>query len=156
MIHTTDEEADTVGCCSLRVEHMKFDPNSEGGDNKEIELEFLGKDSMLFKQTIDFGQDLYNENNGMGTQVFANLEKFCKKKKQTDEIFDKINPSMLNAHLKQFMDGLTAKVFRCVWRELLCYSVYRDSNTLIAEHTMLPRLFKTNCARRRSYGRLQA
>jgi DNA topoisomerase-1 len=108
----TDEEADTVGCCSLRVEHMKFDPNSEGGDNKEIELEFLGKDSMLFKQTIDFGQDLYNENNGMGTQVFANLEKFCKKKKQTDEIFDKINPSMLNAHLKQFMDGLTAKVFR--------------------------------------------
>jgi DNA topoisomerase-1 len=40
------------------------------------------------------------------------LEKFCKKKKQTDEIFDKINPSMLNAHLKQFMDGLTAKVFR--------------------------------------------
>lgn len=93
---------------------MKFDPNSEGGDNKEIELEFLGKDSMLFKQTIDFGKDLYNENNGMGTQVYENLEKFCKKKKQTDEIFDKINPSMLNLHLKQFMNGLTAKVFRYV------------------------------------------
>ena len=39
----TDEEADTVGCCSLRVEHLHFDPNEEGGDNKEIELEFLGK-----------------------------------------------------------------------------------------------------------------
>ena len=51
----TDEEADTVGCCSLRVEHMRFDPNNEGGDNREIELEFLGKDSMLFKQTIDLG-----------------------------------------------------------------------------------------------------
>ena len=43
----TDEEADTVGCCSLRVEHLHFDPNEEGDDNKEIELEFLGKDSML-------------------------------------------------------------------------------------------------------------
>lgn len=51
----TDEEADTVGCCSLRVEHLHFDPNNEGDDNLEIELEFLGKDSMLFKQTIDFG-----------------------------------------------------------------------------------------------------
>lgn len=91
---------------------MRFDPNSEGGDNKEIELEFLGKDSMLFKQTIDFGSELYNANHGMGTQVYENLEKFTKKKKQTDEIFDKINPSLLNNHLKQFMDGLSAKVFR--------------------------------------------
>lgn len=35
----TDEEADTVGCCSLRIEHLHFDPNEEGGDNQEIELE---------------------------------------------------------------------------------------------------------------------
>ena len=108
----TDEEADTVGCCSLRVEHLHFDPNEEGGDNKEIELEFLGKDSMLYKQTIDFGAELYNENEGMGTQVYDNLKKFCKSKKQTDEVFNSINPTMLNQHLKKFMDGLSAKVFR--------------------------------------------
>jgi DNA topoisomerase-1 len=108
----TDEEADTVGCCSLRVEHMRFDPNDEGGDNREIELEFLGKDSMLYKQTIDFGSALYNDANGMGTHVYDNFKKFCKGKKPSEEIFDKINPSMLNQHLKQFMDGLTAKVFR--------------------------------------------
>ena len=108
----TDEEADTVGCCSLRVEHLHFDPNEEGGDNQEIELEFLGKDSMLYKQTIDFGAAIYNDNNGMGRQVYDNFKAFCKKKKASDEIFDKINPTMLNAHLKKFMDGLTAKVFR--------------------------------------------
>ena len=108
----TDEEADTVGCCSLRVEHMQFDPNGEGGDSKEIELKFLGKDSMLYQQTIDFGAAIYNDNNGMGTQVYTNFKGFCKGKKKSEEIFDKINPSMLNAHLKQFMDGLTAKVFR--------------------------------------------
>mmetsp|Transcript_3561 Transcript_3561/g.8511 ORF Transcript_3561/g.8511 Transcript_3561/m.8511 type:complete len:762 (-) Transcript_3561:992-3277(-) len=108
----TDEEADTVGCCSLRVEHFNFDPNNEGGDNKEIELEFLGKDSMLFKQTIDFGATMYNENNGMGEKVYDNLKSFCAKKKKTDEVFDEINPTLLNNHLKQFMDGLSAKVFR--------------------------------------------
>ena len=108
----TEEEADTVGCCSLRVEHFHFDPNSEGGDNREIELEFLGKDSMLFKQTIDFGASMYNDNNGLGKEVFENLKSFCKGKKDTDEVFDKINPTSLNAHLKQFMDGLSAKVFR--------------------------------------------
>ena len=108
----TEEEADTVGCCSLRVEHMQFDPNDEGGDNKEIELKFLGKDSMLYQQTIDFGAALYNDNNGMGKQVYDNFKGFCKNKKKSEEIFDKINPSMLNVHLKQFMEGLTAKVFR--------------------------------------------
>jgi DNA topoisomerase-1 len=108
----TDEEADTVGCCSLRVEHLKFDPNGEGGDNREIELEFLGKDSMLFKQTIDFGSALYTEKNGMGEQVYENFKSFCKKKKPTDDVFSDLTPTILNAHLKGIMEGLTAKVFR--------------------------------------------
>ena len=108
----TEEEADTVGCCSLRVEHLKFDPNNEGGDNKEIELEFLGKDSMLFKQTIDFGSALYTENDGMGEQVYENFKKFCSKKKPTDDVFSDLTPTILNSHLKTIMDGLSAKVFR--------------------------------------------
>lgn len=108
----TDEEADTVGCCSLRVEHLHFDPNQEGGENHEIELEFLGKDSMLYKQTIDFGAAMYTENNGMGLQVYENFKNFCKKKKSSEEVFESINPTLLNTHLKQFMDGLSAKVFR--------------------------------------------
>lgn len=108
----TEEEADTVGCCSLRVEHLHIDPNEEGGDNKEIELEFLGKDSMLFKSTIDYGAPMYNDNNGMGTQVYENLKAFCKHKKKSDQVFKDLNPTILNNHLKQFMDGLSAKVFR--------------------------------------------
>lgn len=96
----TDEEADTVGCCSLRVEHLHFDPNNEGGDSREIELEFLGKDSMLYKQTIDFGAAMYNDNNGMGNKIYDNLKSFCKSKKKTNEVFDSINPTSLNNHLK--------------------------------------------------------
>ena len=46
-----EDEADTVGCCSLRKEHLHF---NESPDSFDIELEFLGKDSMLFKQNINF------------------------------------------------------------------------------------------------------
>lgn len=108
----TEEEADTVGCCTLRVEHLHFDPNEEGGDNMEITLEFLGKDSMLYKQTIDFGAAMYNDDDGMGKQVYKNFKAFCKGKKPTDDVFTDLNPTILNQHLKQFMDGLSAKVFR--------------------------------------------
>merc|ERR1719296_293807 len=79
---------------------------------KEIELEFLGKDSMLFKQTIDFGSALYTENNGMGEQVYDNFKRFCQKKKQSDDVFSDLTPTSLNTHLKGIMEGLTAKVFR--------------------------------------------
>jgi len=108
----TDEEADTVGCCSLRVEHLRFDPDDEGDDCLKIELEFLGKDSMLFKQTVDFGSLLYTENNGMGEQVYKNFVGFTKGKKPHEEVFDSLTPTLLNSHLKEIMDGLTAKVFR--------------------------------------------
>ena len=42
----TDAEADTVGCCSLRVEHVFLD----AGEN-QLRLTFLGKDSMEYNNT---------------------------------------------------------------------------------------------------------
>jgi DNA topoisomerase-1 len=41
-----DDEADTVGCCSLRVEHVKCEEDSK------ITLDFLGKDSMRYLNTV--------------------------------------------------------------------------------------------------------
>ncbi|CBJ32924.1 conserved unknown protein [Ectocarpus siliculosus] len=96
------DEADTVGCCSLRTEHLTFHAT-----NNEIDLEFLGKDSMLFKETIDF--DRYGD---VGRRVFKNLQAFCKGKRQSEEVFDYLDPSILNLHLQSLMPGLTAKVFR--------------------------------------------
>ncbi|CAM9248831.1 unnamed protein product [Choristocarpus tenellus] len=99
------DEADTVGCCSLRVEHLTF--NSKDAEAHEIELEFLGKDSMLFKETIDF--EKYGKT---GIKVFKNLESFCKGKRQSEDVFDYLDPMILNQHLQSLMPGLTAKVFR--------------------------------------------
>mmetsp|Transcript_61717 Transcript_61717/g.93157 ORF Transcript_61717/g.93157 Transcript_61717/m.93157 type:complete len:719 (-) Transcript_61717:132-2288(-) len=146
----TDEEADTVGCCSLRVEHLHFDPNGEGGDSKEIELEFLGKDSMLYKQTIDFGAALYNDDNGMGSRVYENLKVFCAKKKKTEEVFDAINPTMLNNHLKQFMDGLSAKVFRTYNASRTLQEELRKTETASSWHrlTAAEKVVEYNAANR--------
>merc|ERR1719362_740752 len=97
-----EDEADTVGCCSLRVEHFTF---HSGG--KDVDLEFLGKDSIRFKQSIDFQNVDSN-----GPRVHANLTQFCKGKSKNEQVFDLITPTELNKHLSSIMPGLTAKVFR--------------------------------------------
>ncbi len=45
-------------------------------------------------------------------KVYRNLKEFCSKKKDSDQIFDQLNTSLLNAYLKTLMPDLTAKVFR--------------------------------------------
>ncbi|EGW30327.1 uncharacterized protein SPAPADRAFT_142998 [Spathaspora passalidarum NRRL Y-27907] len=91
-----EDEADTVGCCSLRFEHITLKP-----PNKVI-FDFLGKDSIRFYQEVEVDK-----------QVFKNLRIFKKEPKQPgDDLFDRINPSILNKHFQNYMKGLTAKVFR--------------------------------------------
>ena len=75
----------------------------------DFELEFLGKDSMLFKQTIYFDKEQYGD---MGKKVYRCLKSFCSGKKQSDDVFDTLTPPVLNKHLSSIMSGLTAKVFR--------------------------------------------
>lgn len=91
----TEEEADTVGCCSLRVEHIRLEkPNT-------IHFDFLGKDSIRYENSVP-----------VTDQVFKNIEQFMNGKKPEEDVFDKVRPEDLNMYFKEFMDDLTAKVFR--------------------------------------------
>ncbi|TXT11956.1 uncharacterized protein COLE_02366 [Cutaneotrichosporon oleaginosum] len=91
-----EDEADTVGCCSLRYEHITLEP-----PNKVV-LDFLGKDSMRFHQEVE-----------VPPQVFKNIKLFkAEPKGKGDDIFDRLNTSILNKYLNEQMKGLTAKVFR--------------------------------------------
>ena len=45
-------------------------------------------------------------------KVFKNLKLFVENKKSEDDLFDRLNTSLLNQYLQQLMEGLTAKVFR--------------------------------------------
>jgi DNA topoisomerase-1 len=98
-----DDEADTVGCCSLRVEHVKLDTDNH------IILDFLGKDSMQYYNRVLVDH-----------KVYENIQKFVRGKKDEDNLFDLINAGKLNEYLKSLMDNLSAKVFR----------TYNASNTL--------------------------
>ena len=91
----SEDEADTVGCCSLRVEHVTVE------DDNKITLDFLGKDSMRFHQTIE-----------LHPLAHEAITKFVKGKEPTQDLFDLINASRLNDYLKELMPGLSAKVFR--------------------------------------------
>ena len=99
-----EDEADTVGCCSLRVEHLTFNPDPS---SYEIELQFLGKDSMLYKQAIDF-----SKHGDLGKLVYNCLKSFCLKKSPDSDVFETLVPLTLNKHLNTLMKGLSAKVFR--------------------------------------------
>ncbi|XP_034440582.1 DNA topoisomerase I, like [Hippoglossus hippoglossus] len=94
------ETADTVGCCSLRVEHIKLYPENDGQEFV-VEFDFLGKDSIRYYNKVPVEK-----------RVFKNLQLFMENKEPDDDLFDRLNTSILNKHLQELMDGLTAKVFR--------------------------------------------
>ncbi|KAJ8418819.1 hypothetical protein AAFF_G00003180 [Aldrovandia affinis] len=94
------ETADTVGCCSLRVEHITL---HEKLDDQEfvVEFDFLGKDSIRYYNKVPVEK-----------RVFKNLKLFMENKSPDDELFDRIQTAYLNKTLNESMTGLTAKVFR--------------------------------------------
>ncbi|KAF8658271.1 hypothetical protein AX16_002047 [Volvariella volvacea WC 439] len=90
-----EDEADTVGCCSLRCEHVTL----EAPDF--IIFDFLGKDSIRYYNKVQ-----------VEAQVFKNIRIFKENKNSDDNLFDRVTTSSLNKHLNSEMKGLTAKVFR--------------------------------------------
>lgn len=88
-----EDQADTVGCCSLRYEHVTLHDDLNGKENVVV-FDFLGKDSIRY----------YNEVS-VEKRVFKNLQLFKENKKEGDDLFDRLNTSMLNEHLKELMDG---------------------------------------------------
>ncbi|KAG8222958.1 hypothetical protein J437_LFUL000253 [Ladona fulva] len=95
-----EDQADTVGCCSLRVEHLALHEEKDGKQYVVV-FDFLGKDSIRY----------YNEV-PVEKRVFKNLQLFMENKSPGDDLFDRLNTGILNKHLNELMEGLTAKVFR--------------------------------------------
>jgi DNA topoisomerase-1 len=100
------DEADTIGASTLRVEHLKF---PKIGDKVHIEFNFLGKDSVPWKKTLEISSPDTKA-------LYENLLFFMKGKDKSDEIFEEITSSKVNKFLrsidKENVPNLTAKVFR--------------------------------------------
>jgi len=95
-----DSAADTVGCCSLRVEHIILHEEKDG-NQYVVEFDFLGKDSIRYHNEVPVEK-----------RVFKNLELFKQNKEAGDDLFDRMDSEKLNRFLSELMPGLTAKVFR--------------------------------------------
>lgn len=112
-----EDEAETYGVCSLRCGHATLVPPNQ------LNLSFLGKDSMKFEETLTINNTDVYKNIAMflktdGTKVNGVLQK----KGPDDPIFaapkvrgDKMTPlppDVVNQFLGKYMKGLSAKVFR--------------------------------------------
>lgn len=92
-----EDEADTVGASTLRVEHVHI-------SDKEIQFDFLGKDSVQWQKSLPLDGD---------DRVLArNLQELARGKRPGDQLFDKIDSTHVNRFLGSIVEGLTAKVFR--------------------------------------------
>jgi DNA topoisomerase-1 len=115
------DEADTVGATTLRKEHIKLDNNS-------IEFDFLGKDSVRWKETISAeGQD---------KQFYDNLKEFISNKKENEEIFDGITSRHVNAYYSTIVKGLSAKVFRTYLASRVVLNYLRNHDDIKSETNM--------------------
>ena len=77
-----EDEADTVGCCSLRVEHVKLHKQVDGVGEHVVEFDFLGKDSIRYQNKV-----------AVDKRVYKNLVLFMENKNAEDELFDRLNVS---------------------------------------------------------------
>jgi DNA topoisomerase-1 len=89
-----EDEADTVGASTLRVEHVRFDGDS-------VEFVFIGKDSVP-----------WHKKDTPPAAVLQNLKEFMQKKRPSDVIFHQISSGAVNDFLSSTAPGVTAKVFR--------------------------------------------
>lgn len=90
-----EDEADTVGASTLRVDHIKLKSPDR------VIFDFLGKDSIRFYKELKVPELIYN-----------NFKKLIEGKKNTEQVFNSISSRSINAYLKEFDKSFSAKVFR--------------------------------------------
>jgi DNA topoisomerase-1 len=89
-----EDEADTVGASTLRVEHVAL-------KGSMAEFKFLGKDSVACRKS-----------EVLPPSVIENLKEFMAGKEKENEIFHNVTSGMVNQFLSSIVPGVTAKVFR--------------------------------------------
>lgn len=89
-----EEEADTVGCCSLRYEHVTLQPPDK------LVFDFLGKDSIRYYNVVT-----------VEPQIYKNIRIFKGDPKgEGDAIFDRVTVSFLS-HLSRDARVFTLALF---------------------------------------------
>jgi hypothetical protein len=116
----SEDEADTVGCTSLRWEHV------EPREPLTLHFDFLGKDCVRFEKDVDLLTECLAceraddracgecgaclKDKEVNKKIYRNIVQFRKGGKAGDPLFELIDPTVLNKYLNELMPGLSAKV----------------------------------------------
>lgn len=90
-------------------------------EDNHLQFDFLGKDSIRYFNEVPVDE-----------RVYAAIGDFKKGKSGGDDLFHKLDTSKLNAHLKEIMPGLTAKVFRTYNASITLDRLLQDTTGSIA------------------------
>lgn len=101
-----EDEADTVGTCTLKCENVTLSPTVL---TSTITLDFLGKDSIRYENTVKVDPRVYKNIKDFKFKGSSNAKS---PKKGSDMLFDTFTATGLNKELKAIMPDLSAKVFR--------------------------------------------
>ena len=112
------DEADTVGATTLRREHVRIDADA-------VHLDFLGKDSVRWQETIAA--------TGSDRQFRDNMERIVADKADKDELFDGITSRTVNAYYSKIVPGLSAKVFRTYLASQVVAAYLREHDDVAGE-----------------------
>lgn len=77
------KDKETVGCCSLRVQHISLFARKDGFRHV-VSFNFLGKDSIPYVNKVSVDEIVYK-----------NLEDFMRDKYPRDKLFDKLNVGII-------------------------------------------------------------
>jgi len=124
-----DDEADTVGATTLRVEHIKL-------ANNRIDFDFLGKDSVRWEKSIQNPDPLLREN----------LERFMAGKSQDDLVFDKIDSRIVNKFLSSISKDITAKSFRTYHATKVVEKYLKGLDSKLVESDELTKIYYAKLA----------
>lgn len=92
-----ESDASSVGCLSLRVEHVRCDEATS-----TVYFDFLGKDSLRYRNAIE-----------VPPLVFARLQRLVVgDKRSTDDVFDRLSATDVTTRLTELLPGLTASRLR--------------------------------------------
>jgi DNA topoisomerase-1 len=118
-----EDEADTVGCCTLKVSNVEMLDIEE--DNKHrVKFDFLGKDSIRYENVVEIDELVYNN-----MKVFSQQSVAKKAKKPEDLLFDGMTATDINGLFKCYMPGLSAKVFRTYNASITLGNLLKEGST---------------------------
>lgn len=126
-----EDEADTVGASTLRVEHLKFRENA-------IDFDFFGKDYVRWQKTLEIDP--------ADRAALENLKEFCRGKKPDDLIFDGITSRHVNEFFSKASPGLSAKVFRTFHVTTVVKNYLKEHDKFPKETSSFEKLYQAKMA----------